>query len=97
VIYRFHPGAQAEHLQTIRFYESRSQGLGGDDLREFEALMQRVLSRPHRYRIERKPDIRRASLLRFPHKVIYRERFDSVEVLAVAHHRQRPGYWTQGI
>jgi hypothetical protein len=30
VTYRFHPLAEAEHYETIRFYESRSAGLGSD-------------------------------------------------------------------
>lgn len=97
MIYRFHPAAQAEHLQTIQFYESRSKGLGGDYLFEFEALMRRVMEGPHRYRIERKPDIRRVSLVRFPHKVIYRQQGGVVQIMALAHKRQRPGYWSQRI
>jgi hypothetical protein len=27
--FRFHPAAEAEHLEQIAFYESRRQGLGG--------------------------------------------------------------------
>lgn len=96
-MYRFHPAARAEHLQTIQFYESRSKGLGGDYLLEFEALMQRIMEGPHRYRIERKPDIRSASLMRFPHKVIYRERGGTLQLMAVAHKRQQPGYWSKRI
>lgn len=93
MIYRFHPAAEAEHYETIRFYESRGIGLGGDYLLEFEQVMKHVVEAPHRYRIERKPNIRRASLMRFSYKIIYRELERHVQVLAVSHKRQRPGYW----
>ncbi|MGQ0698864.1 MAG: type II toxin-antitoxin system RelE/ParE family toxin [Panacagrimonas sp.] len=93
MIYRFHPVAETEHFQTIQFYESRSAGLGGDYLQEFEQVMEHVVEAPHRYRIERKPNIRRASLTRFPYKVIYRELEGYVQVLAISHKRRRPAYW----
>jgi hypothetical protein len=36
---------------------------------------------------------RRYLLHRFPFSVVYLEREHSIEVIAVAHHRRRPGYW----
>jgi hypothetical protein len=36
---------------------------------------------------------RRFSLRRFPYSVIYYLRDDELRVVAIAHHRQRPGYW----
>jgi plasmid stabilization system protein ParE len=90
---RFHPAAEAEHLDTIAFYESRQPGLGGSYLHEFEAALSRISQSPTRYRIERKPDIRLLSLIQFPLKIIYRVASGSVQILAVAHKRRRPGYW----
>lgn len=95
MIYRFHPEAAAEHLETVSFYESRAVGLGEGYLAEFEALMIRVVQAPQAFRIERKPDIRRAHLGRFPFTVIYREVGSAVQVLAVMHKRRRPSYWTE--
>ncbi|MBA2409803.1 MAG: type II toxin-antitoxin system RelE/ParE family toxin [Gammaproteobacteria bacterium] len=91
--YRFHPAAEAEHLEVVAFYESRRPGLGIAYLNEFEQVMTHVAQTPHRYRIERKPDIRRVSLVRFPFKLIFRDIGDSVQVLAVSHKRRRPEYW----
>lgn len=91
--YRFHPLAEAEHYEAIQFYESRSAGLGRDYLSEFEQLMDNVVEAPHRCRIERKPDVRRATLRRFPYKVVYREFEAHIQILAVSHKRRRPGYW----
>ena len=80
MIYHFHPAAEAEHYETIGFYESRSKGLGGDYLREFEAVMLRVMEAPQRFRVERKPGIRIAPFIRFPYKVVYREIEGSVQI-----------------
>lgn len=93
MIYRFHSFAEP-NLEAIQFYESRSAGLGGDYLLEFEQVMQRVIETPHRPRIERKPDIRAVSLKRFPYSIVYRELDDLFQVLAVSHKRRRPGYWS---
>lgn len=90
---RFHPAAEAEHLETVAFYESRQAGLGRVYLAEFEEALSRLTAAPHRYRIERKPDIRLLSLVRFPLKIIFREIDTSVQILALAHKRRRPGYW----
>lgn len=56
--------------------------------------MVRVVAAPLRYRVVRKPNFRRASLTRFPYKVIYLDLDGRVEILAVSHNRRRPGYWT---
>ncbi|MGZ8947772.1 MAG: hypothetical protein ACXW1W_20390 [Methylococcaceae bacterium] len=61
--YYFHPGAEAEHFEAIAFFESRQPGLGAAYLAE---LKERVAHAPHRYRIERKPNIQRIFLKRFP-------------------------------
>ena len=93
MIYRFHPAAETEHYETILFYQLHSVGLGADYLLEFERIMQLVVAAPQRYRIERQPNIRQASLTRFPYKVIYRELEGCVQILSVAHKRRRPSYW----
>jgi hypothetical protein len=69
--YLFHPEAEAEHLETVTFYETRRKGLGGLYLAEFENTMVRVAGSPERYRIERKPNIRGISLLKFPYKLFF--------------------------
>ena len=93
MIPRFHEAAETEHLEAVAFYESRQAGLGGDYLREFEGALSRIGEAPHRFRIERAPNVRRLSLVRFPLKIIFRELEGSVQILAVAHKRRRAGYW----
>ena len=37
--YRFHPAAEAEHLETVAWYETRKAGLGAQYLAEFERTL----------------------------------------------------------
>ena len=91
--YRFHPEAEAEHLDTIAYYEDRRAGLGAKYLAEFERVLAQACANPQMYRKEQAPEIRRVRMPRFPFTVLYRETNGRVEVLAVAHHRRRPAYW----
>ena len=92
--YRFHRAALAEHLDQIAFYESRVAGLGADYLAEFEALMTRVCATPTAYPQTSVPNLRKAGLKRFPFHLIYRVESTQIVILAVAHQRRRPVYWT---
>ena len=47
--YFFHPAAQAEHLESIAYYESKRPGLGAMYLAEFETIMAFVCKNPHRH------------------------------------------------
>lgn len=91
--YYFHPAAEVEHLETVAYYESRRPGLGATYLAEFEIIMENVCDSPQRYPIERKPDIRRRRMENFPFTILFRVVSNSVQILAVAHHRRRPAYW----
>ncbi len=90
--YRFHPGAQKEHLETILFYESRRKGLGAAYLAAFEKMMMYIVESPYRFRIVRKPNIHEISLKNFPYKIIFRSEND-IQVLAVPHKKRSPDYW----
>lgn len=96
--YRFHPAAEAEHLETIRFYDSCRRGLGADCLAEFDALMICVVERPTQFRLERRPDIRKAGLRRFPFELIFRAAAGQPPLLlAVSHKRRQPGWWRRRV
>ena len=43
--YQFHPEAEAEHLETVAYYEDRQPGLGASYLAEFESALEQVRSR----------------------------------------------------
>lgn len=89
----FHPAAEAEHLESVAYFESKRAGLGASYLAEFERIMSIASEAPHRYPVEKQPDIRRIRMERFPFTVLFRESSGSIQVLAVAHNRRRPQYW----
>lgn len=91
--YAFHPAAEAEFLESVGYYESKVPGLGGALLEEFGALATVIAESPKAWQVELPPDIRRAPLHRFPLAIVYREKADGFQVLAVAHTRRRPQYW----
>lgn len=92
--YELHPEAALEHEEQVAYYEARAAGLGRRYHAAFRSAALRVCEAPHRYKVVRPPDIRRISLSGFPFSIIFRELVGIVQVLAVAHHRKRPRYWT---
>jgi plasmid stabilization system protein ParE len=95
VSYKFHPAAEAEHLEIIGYFESKRPGLGASYLADFESIMAKVCDSPQRYPSEGRFDVRRVRMGWFPYTVFYREVSGAVQVLAIAHHRRRPGYWLE--
>jgi len=94
VTYRLHPEAALEHERQVAYYEDRSIGLGS---RYHAAAMQAIgkaVEAPHRYKVVRPPDLRQVRLRGFPFTIVYRELGGIVQVLAVAHHRRHPNYWS---
>ena len=53
--YRFHPAAEAEHLETVAWYESRRAGLGARYLAEVEQVLKQICASPSRRPIDRVP------------------------------------------
>lgn len=90
----FHPEAEAELNQAIDWYEACSPRLGGDFADEIHAAVQRALALPFAW-AEIRPGIRRVLTRRFPYGVLYVQDGEVLQVLAVMHLSQRPGYWTQ--
>lgn len=91
---RFHPEASQELRATVVFYRDESPGLGREFVRQVRIVLERIGEWPESGSPEEeKKEIRRASLRRFPITIVYRVGREVVEVLAVMHQRQRPGYW----
>ena len=93
--YWLHPAAAEEHKKQVAHYEEIQVGLGKRYHAEFRHTLEWVCASPARSRIVVAPDIRRAMFKVFHFDLIYREADGLVQVLAVAHHRRRPGYWTE--
>jgi plasmid stabilization system protein ParE len=87
------PPALGELHDAAAFYtESANIELGLAFVAEFERTVDVILANPTLGFIFR-GNRRRYLLRRFPYSVIYQIGSDELRVIAVAHHRRRPGYW----
>jgi toxin ParE1/3/4 len=94
VIARFHRAAERELAAAIEIGEERGRGLGQELLEEVERTVALLCQFPE---VGESLDgqRRRFSLKRFPFGVIYRVEADTLRILALAHRRQRPRYWSR--
>jgi len=88
--------AEVELWEAVDYYETRCPGLGLDFLRQVEAGLITVRISPDLWPV-REDGTRRYLLHRFPYVVVYLHLEDRLWVIAVAHCRRKPGYWTDRI
>lgn len=89
---RFLAAARAELEDAVSWYNSASAGRGDDFL---NAVLDAIET------IERKPDLwpyvepptRKYLLRAYPFNVLYEVVDEELIIVAIAHHRRRPGYW----
>ena len=85
--------ALAELQEAASFYAARGNAeLGLAFTAEFERAANLVLANPLLGALFRGPS-RRYLLRRFPYSIIYQPAGEQLRIIAVAHHRRRPGYW----
>ncbi len=93
-----HPYAQAEVDAAIEWYEEECEHLGIEFLDEVDRAVSRIVQNPATWpNYADMPAFHRINLHRFPYAVIYRYQHDTVQIMAVAHHRREPGYWHRRI
>lgn len=89
---RLHPSAEEEANNARSWYAKRNSSAAEAFLVELDAAVFVISEAPSRW-----PRIygryRRFPMRTFPFSIIYLVRRDFVEVMAVAHHRRKPGYW----
>jgi plasmid stabilization system protein ParE len=88
----FHPEALAEAVAAAAWYRERSTRAAAAFEAEISHAMNRIAAAPDRYP-RYVDESRRILLRRFPYAIVYRVHADSIEIVAVAHGRRRPGYW----
>jgi plasmid stabilization system protein ParE len=87
-----HPEALAEARETYLWYRERSLGAAELFTAELDRAIESISEAPRRWPAYLL-GTRRFLLHRFPYAVIYRERRERIQVVAVAHGRRRPDYW----
>lgn len=87
-----HPRAVAEARAARRWYGQRSAALANRFVAALDEAVAQVLAAPQQWPAHLH-GTRVYRLRRFPYLVVYQELPASVQVVAVAHGRRRPGYW----
>jgi len=89
--------AADEAIEAAAHYETERSGLGQqfedavyDSLR---LLAEDVVPLATISKTLTAAGIRRLVMRRFPYAIVVRKIGDSIEVIAIAHHSRRPGYW----
>lgn len=85
--------AELELIDAARYYaESGGKDLGVALIDEFESALRLLSEQPQLGALWR--NRRRLPMRRFPFSIIYYTSGDSVRVVALAHHRRKPQYWS---
>ena len=88
----FHRDARVELDEAVDFYKEISPTLGRRLRHEVFSALERIVEHPSTG-VPIRPKLRRYLLRRFPYSLIYTVRDDQILILAVMHHRRKPGYW----
>ncbi len=92
----FDPEARSEFLAATQYYEESQRGLGRRYRLAVESAILHITETPFLYRMLQAP-FRRYLLPKFPFSIIYSIEPDHIHIIAVAHNKRRPGYWTNRI
>jgi len=92
----FHPTASEEIVETTAYYEGEVPGLGDRFIAEVERIVEVLCDQPNIGQSVGE-ELRRIILARFPYSLFYSIESERIWVIAVAHHRRRPGYWQERI
>jgi toxin ParE1/3/4 len=94
---RVEPDAKQELAAAARWYEQRREALGRELLAEIDGTLVAIARTPSRFPLYPRADpelgIRRVLVPRFPYALAFIDLGAVIRVVAVAHERQRPGYW----
>jgi toxin ParE1/3/4 len=89
----FHTEAEAEILQALEWYAERSAIAARAFVHELTHVVSLAVRLPETW-----PKVfgntRRIVFPRFPFDLIFRLRGETLEIVAVAHQRRRPSYWS---
>ena len=89
----FHPAAAEEFLAAVEYYRTALPELGERFYQAVRHATDLAAAHPEAGSPRGTSGVRRLVLVGFPYDLVYWERAEMVEVIALAHHRRRPNYW----
>lgn len=90
----YHYGARREIGSAHERYRTESQRAADGFLEELIPAVDKIQRRPGLYP-RHLHGTQRLVLDRYPFSIIFRERLHDIQIIAVAHAKRRPGYWTK--
>ncbi len=94
-LFQIHRLARAEWDQAIAYYEKQQAGLGVDFQTEVDDTLDRIQQNPGLGAPYKNTEYRVLLVHRFRYAVVNLETDDAISVMAIAHQRRRPGYWSR--
>ncbi|NLX91926.1 MAG: type II toxin-antitoxin system RelE/ParE family toxin [Firmicutes bacterium] len=89
----FLPLAEQELDEAFLWYEEQVVGLGNGFLDEFNQSIKRIVAFPALYE-QIDNNLRRCLMNRFPYGIIYGIDGEQTIIVALAHLKRRPNYWS---
>ena len=90
------PEAEADLTDAAIWYESHEPDLGSKFISEIYSAIARALRSPESFtRLRRNPEVRRVLARRFPYRVFFIVRADTLVVFAVLHAARHDRVWKQ--
>jgi toxin ParE1/3/4 len=89
-----HPRARAELLEATRYYREKKPEVAAAFLKEVRRCGELIRLYPDVSPAALGKGVRRKLLRRFPYNLIYAIEPDRIRILAVEHHKRRPGFWS---
>lgn len=91
---RFHREVRAEYRAALAWYAARSLDAADGFADAISRGIRGIRELPEAWPMwPGRPDIRMRRVRRYPYSIVYVVRGSNVVIIAVAHHRRRPGYW----
>jgi plasmid stabilization system protein ParE len=84
--------AAREVEEALEWYNERSTLAASDFLQEVDHALQLAAQRPQAWPVF-EAGTRRIVMQRYPFSIIFRSAPGTIYVVAVAHHKRKPGYW----
>lgn len=90
--------AEADIGRAAVWYDGKQSGLGDDFLNEIESAIDSIAENPFRFPcLRRRPEVRRALTQRFPYRVFFIRRPDTLVVFRVLHSSIQDSNWKSSL